>query len=92
MHVSSPEAQEVVGEGECQADTDILGGTGSEAYNLTPDVMHIDDTHLGNVQRADHADHVSRADPLALAFGSSYKRRLKRTCLSAARSSLGSQR
>ena len=25
MHVSSPEAQEVVGEGECQADTDILG-------------------------------------------------------------------
>ena len=62
--------------GECQADTDILGGRGSEAYNLTPDVMHIEDTHLGNVQRADHTDHVSRADPFALAFGSSYKRRL----------------
>ena len=54
-----------------------LGGADSEAHRLTSDVMHIDDTHLGNVQRADHADHVSRADdPFALAFGSSYKRRL----------------
>ena len=50
---------------------------------LTPDVLQIDDILLGNVQRADH---VSRADPFALAFGSSYKRRLKITCLSAVRS------
>ena len=47
MHVSSSEAQEVVAEGECQADTDILGGPDSEVAILTPDVMQIDDIPLG---------------------------------------------
>ena len=78
MHASSPEAQEVVGEGECQAGTDILGSVGSEAHMLTRDIMLTDDTLLGDTQRVDHTDYVSRADdPFALAFGSSYKRRLK---------------
>ena len=81
MHVSSPEAQEVVGEGECQADTDISGNTSSEALMLTRDIMLTDDTLLGDAQRVDHTDYVSRADdPFALAFGSSYKRRLKTCC------------
>jgi len=78
MHVSSPEAQEVVGEGECQADTDISGIVSSESHMLTRDIMLTDDTLLGDTQRVDHTDYVSRADdPFALAFGSSYKRRLK---------------
>ena len=63
MHVSSSEAQEVVGEGECQTGIGVLGGTDSEVATLA-DVMQIEETLPGNVQRADH---VSRADPFASA-------------------------